>query len=259
MRFDTIPQDLKIKKNWVCAVNSSKLPLQAYIRKAASVSDPSTWSSYDAAKRAVQNDSYDYLGYVFDGDGIIGIDIDKGYDADGFLSELSIDCMRACRSYTEQSRSGRGIHIYVRGKLPISGLNNRNGLEIYSNRRYFIVTGERLIYGDIVENQDAIDYIIDKYFPTERESGTEHKERIYSPVYHPPVGGKISLGVEYPIIQPGMRNISLTSLAGQLHTQGYEPKQIFVELLKANSQACIPPLPREEVRSIVRSVTRYKR
>ena len=259
MRFDTIPQDLKIKKNWVCAVNGSKLPLQAYIRKAASVSNPSTWSSYDAAKRSVQNDSYDYLGYVFDGDGIIGIDIDKGYDADGFLSELSIDCMRACRSYTEQSRSGRGIHIYVRGKLPISGLNNRNGLEIYSNRRYFIVTGERLIYGDIVENQDAIDYILDKYFPTERESGTDHKERIYSPVYHPPVGGRISLGVEYPIIQPGMRNISLTSLAGQLHTQGYEPRQIFVELLKANSQACIPPLPREEVRSIVRSVTRYKR
>ena len=259
MRFDTIPQDLKIKKNWGCAVNDSKLPLQAYIRKAASVSDPSTWSSYDAAKRAVQNDSYNYLGYVFDGDGIIGIDIDKGYDADGFLSELSIDCMRACRSYTEQSRSGRGIHIYVRGKLPISGLNNRSGLEIYSNRRYFIVTGERLIYGDIIENQEAIDYIIDKYFPTERESGTDHKERIYSPVYHPPVGGKISLGVEYPIIQPGMRNISLTSLAGQLHTQGYEPKQIFVELLKANSQACIPPLPREEVRSIVRSVTRYKR
>ena len=260
MRFDTIPKDLKIKNNWVCAVNGSKLPLQAYIRKAASVSDRTTWSGYEAAKRAVLNDSYDYLGYVFDGDGIIGIDIDNGYDEDGFLSELSIDCMRACRSYTEQSRSGRGIHIYVKGRLPFSGANNRQGLEIYSDKRYFIVTGERLIYGEIIENQEAIDYIVSKYFPTEERAAKEGtRERIYSPVYHPPVGGKISISVEYPKILPGMRNISLTSLAGQLHTQGYSPKQIFIELLKANSQACDPPLPRDEVKSIVRSVTRYAR
>lgn len=260
MRFDTIPQDLKLKKNWVCALNGSKMPLQAYLRKAASTTLPDTWSTFEGAKRAVDNGQYDYLGFVFDGDGIIGIDIDKGYDEDGFLSELSIDCMRACRSYTEQSRSGRGIHIYVRGHLPFTGANNRDGVEIYSSKRYFIVTGERLIYNDIIENQAGLDYIIAKYFPqTEREKETGMKDRIYSPVYKPPVGSKISISVEYPQILPGMRNISLTSLAGQLHTQGYTPKQIFIELLRANEQACEPPLPRDEVRNIVRSVTRYAR
>lgn len=260
MRYDTIPDDLKAKNNWVCAIKGSKLPLQAYVYTAASTSNPGTWSSYEAAKRAVSSGNYDYLGYVFDGDGLIGIDIDKGYDEDGFLSELSIDCMRACRSYTEQSRSGRGIHIYVRGKLPFSGANNRNGLEIYADKRYFIVTGERIIYDDIIENQAAIDYILERYFPqTERERETGMRERIYSPVYKAPTAGKISVSVEYPKILPGMRNLSLTSLAGQLHSQGYEPRQIYRELLKANASACSPPLPVGEIESIVRSVVRYKR
>lgn len=260
MRYETIPAILKNNKNWVCAVNGSKLPLQAVLRKAASVADPTTWSCYETAKQAVENGTYDYLGYVFNGDGIVGIDIDDGYDDDGFLSALSIDCMRACRSYTEQSRSGRGVHIYVKGHLPFAGANNRNGLEIYSNKRYFIVTGERLIYDDIIENQDAIDYIVMKYFPQERESAESGRgERIYSPVYKPPVAGRISISVEYPQIKPGMRNISLTSLAGQLWTQGYAPKEIFRELMKANTKACDPPLPRSEVASIVRSVTRYQR
>ena len=257
MRYDTIPEEMKRTNRWVCAWNGSKCPMQAYIRKAASSTSPDTWSHYDAAKRAVESGAYDYLGYVL-GDGLIGIDIDKGYDDDGFLSDLSVDCMRACRSYTEQSRSGRGIHIYVRGKLPFSGANNHQGLEIYASGRYFIVTGERLIYGEIIENQEAIDYIVDKYFPNEARAASsgERKERIYTPTYTC-VSGKMT--ITYPKILPGMRNISLTSLAGQLHAQGATPKEIFRKLLKVKAECCSPQLPRDEVTNIVRSVTKYKR
>lgn len=41
--------------------------------------------------------------------------------------------------------------------------------------------------------------------------------RIYSPVYRRPENGKLHLKPEYPPITPGSRNLSLTSLAGQLH------------------------------------------
>lgn len=257
MRFDTIPEEMRLKPQWVCAWNGSKIPMQATVRKAASSTDPSTWSSFAEAKQAVDSGMYDYLGYVFNGDGLIGIDIDKGYDDDGFLSDLSVDCMRACRSYTEQSRSGRGIHIYVRGKLPFFGANNHIGLEIYSTRRYFIVTGERLIYDNIIENQEAVDYIVDKYFSTERECAKGARNAIiYSPIYTV-VSGKVTLS--YPQILPGMRNISLTSLAGQMHSQGHLPKEIFRKLLEVNATACTPPLERDEVVNIVRSVTKYKR
>lgn len=261
MRFDTIPEDLTALPRWVCVWENSKIPMQATIRKGASAVKEETWSFFEVARKAVEQGDYDYLGFVFDNDGIVGIDIDCGYDEDGFLSDVSIDCMKACRSYTERSRSGKGIHIYLRGSLPFKGRNNRAGVEIYEDSRYFIVTGDKLIYGEIIENQEAINYILEKYFPeVERESDTGSRQRIYSPQYSTVIqGGKMSIQMVYPPIPQGMRNISLTSLAGQLHNQGYTKKDIYKELTKANKNACKPPLPTREIQLICDSVTKYRR
>lgn len=84
-------------------------------------------------------------------------------------------------------------------------------------------------------------------------------QRIYSPLYEKPENGKISLRPKYPPIPRGMRNLSLTSLAGQLHNQGYSKKEIYQELLHANQVACSPPLPTSEIQTITNSVTKYRR
>lgn len=120
MRYDTIPTELTELPQWVCAWKIQNTDASQNQKGASSVS-PDTWSTYKEAKAAVEQGAYDYLGFVFNNNGIIGIDVDRGYDNDGFLSEVSIDIMRACRSYTEQSRSGRGIHIYLKGELPFKG------------------------------------------------------------------------------------------------------------------------------------------
>ena len=118
-----------------------------------------------------------------------------------------------------------------------------------------------MIYDTIIENQQAIDYIVEKYFAEEEKDNNEsgNSQRIYSPVYAKPEPGKISLEPTYPPIPQGMRNLSLTSLAGQLHNQGYTKQKIYQELLKANEAACTPPLPLGEIQTIVNSVTRYRR
>lgn len=255
-----IPEELKNEKAWVNVWNTSKVPMQSTVRKAASASRPDTWSTYQEAIEAVERGVYDGIGYVFHGTGLVGIDIDAGFTEDGFLSNLAIDVIGACRSYTEKSRSGRGVHILVKGSLPFQGKNNRQGVEIYQSSRFFIMTGEVLIYSEIVENQKAIDMVISRYFPeVQRVGGSAFGGRVYSPVYRKPEGGRIILRPDYPEIAPGGRNISLTSLAGQLHGQGYSSADIFRELLYANSVACKPPLPRSEVELIVNSVTRYRR
>lgn len=261
MRYDTIPTELTGLSQWVCAWENSKIPMQTRIKKGASSVLPDTWSTYAEAKAAVEKGTYDYLGFVFNNNGIVGIDIDCGYDEDGFLSEVSIDIMRACRSYTERSRSGRGIHIYLKGDLPFKGKNNHAGVEIYRSSRYFIVTGEKLIYNSIIENQDAIDYVVSKYFPDsgKESTNTNSTNRIYSPCYSKPESGYISIRPTYPPIPQGMRNLSLTSLAGQLHNQGYKKQEIYKELLKANQTACNPPLPIGEIQTIINSVTKYRR
>ena len=261
MTFDLIPDELKSIPRWVCAWKGSKIPMRANEVKAASSTDPSTWDTFDNAARAVQNGTYDYLGFVFADDGIIGIDIDAGYDEYSLLSSLSIDIMKACESYTEKSRSGRGIHVFLKGSLPFKGRNNGEGVEIYRTGRYFIVTGQKLVFSAIAENQNAIDYIVSKYFANvEKESEDKPRgERIYSPIYTNVKDSKISLTPKYPPIPQGSRHISLVSLAGQLHNQGYSKKDIYNELCSCNKAACSPPLPVREIEAIVTSVTKYRR
>ena len=259
--YERIPLELREKRCWVNVWNTSKVPMQSTVRKAASASDPNTWSTFEDAVSAVEQSVYDGIGYVFCDDGLVGIDIDDGF-TDGLLNPLAADIIGRCHSYTEKSRSGRGVHILVRGELPFKGKNNRAAVEIYKSNRYFIMTGEVLIFSEIVENQSAIDYVIEKYFPDtpkESSSGTVAPQRIYSPIYRRPENGKLHLKPEYPPITPGSRNLSLTSLAGQLHNQGYTKAEIYKELLYANTQACKPPLPQSEVELIVNSVTRYRR
>ena len=262
MRYDTIPPEMRELPRWVCVRANSKVPMQAATNKAASSSDPATWSDFDTARKAVESGKYDYLGFVFNGDGIVGIDIDRGFEPNGFPTPLTIDCMRACESFTEESRSGRGIHIYLRGELPFKGQNNGDGCEIYATGRYFIVTGKKLVFSKLREDQGAIDYIVGKYFPDKvRESSGGRGAPIWSPVYRTLFNedGALRIQMDYPTIKPGMRNVSLTSYAGQLHTRGLSADKIYAELQNANKTACKPPLAADEVMSIVKSVIRYDR
>ena len=133
-------------------------------------------------------------------------------------------------------------------------------MEIYKVARYFIMTGDTLLYRNIVESQEVINYIVEKYFPDTREQ-TESETRndaIYTPMWERPQE-KIKLRPTYQPIPDGARNLSLTSLAGQWHTMGYTKEDIYKELLYVNSVACHPPLDIGEIQCIVNSITRYKR
>ena len=260
MNLNNIPKCLKDLNQWVCTKGDSKVPRRSYMDGAASSTDESTWSSFDMARSSVESGYNDYIGFVFNDNGIVGIDIDDGYDGDGLMSSLAVDIISKCESYTEKSKSGRGFHILLKGNLPFKGKNNLKGVEIYKSARYFIMTGDVVLYSNIVENQEAIDYIVDKYFPETREGASERttSNRIYTPRWEKPAE-KISLRPVYYPIPDGTRNISLTSIAGQWHTMGYSKEEIYRELLYVNSVACQPPLDINEIQCIVNSVTRYKR
>lgn len=259
MDYSRIPQELKQLNQWVCAWDSSKIPMKSFERKAASSIDSDTWGTFDQAERAVEDGHYDHLGFVFADNGIVGIDIDTGFE-DGLMTPLCADIMKACGSYTEKSRSGRGVHILLRGNLPFAGRNNLKGVEIYKARRFFIMTGKVLIFPEIVENQEAIDYVVQKYFPeAERTSGNKLVQKIYSPEFRKPEGTTVYVRPDYPEIVSGGRNLSLTSLAGAMWNTGYTKQQIYTELCYVNQNCCKPPLPEREIQTICDSVTKYRR
>ena len=260
MNLKNIPMELQNLAQWVCTKGDSKIPMSATKPFPASSTNPNTWSSFETAISAVADGTYDYLGFVFNDNGIVGIDIDDGYDKDGFLSEIAVDIIGRCKSYTEKSKSGRGFHILVKGDLPFKGKNNLKGVEIYKAARYFIMTGDTLLYRNIVESQEVIDYIVEKYFPEvhDMESNSSGGSTIYTPTWVKPKE-TIALRPTYPPIPDGTRNLSLTSLAGQWHNLGYTKEAIYKELLYVNSKACDPPLDINEIQTIVNSVTRYRR
>ena len=261
MRYDNIPQELRVLKQWVCANENSKVPMQATCDRPASSTNPATWASFEDALWAVEHGYYDYLGFVFNDNGIVGIDLDDAIEY-GAISPLAIEICDLCDSYTEVSKSGTGIHIFVRGDIPFKGKNNLTGVEMYKTARFFIMTGDA--YGrtdDIQHNQFALDQIVWRYFPETREKKTTTvTPRIYNPEWDSPKGSKrVKVRPNYPVIPDGCRNICLTSLAGMMHSIGYTKGQIYRELQYANNTACIPPLLDGELRTICNSVTRYRR
>lgn len=259
--YENIPAELKKLNQWVCTRGDSKVPMKAFENEAASSTNPRTWSDFSTALEAVNKGYYDYCGFVFADNGLVGIDIDTGYDEGGFISPLAADIIGKCRSYTEKSKSGRGFHILLKGDLPFKGKNNLAGVEIYKSSRYFIMTGDTLLFRTIEENQSAIEYIVERYFPeSQRDKDTStYGGRIYCPIWEMPENNRIKLRPVYPRIPNGSRNICLTSLAGMLHNQGYSKQQIYDELLYCNTVACDPPIDRNEIQTICNSVTRYKR
>ena len=261
MNLNKLPKELTTLEQWVGVGIDSKIPMRVDTLYSASSTDPNTWCSFEQAKKAVELGEITYPGFVFNDNGIVGIDIDDGYDQEGLISPLASDIIGACGSYTEKSKSGRGFHILLKGDIPFKGKNNRNGVEIYKAARFFIMTGDVLLYDTIIENQEAIDYIVDKYFPEMRDCESKcFTPKIYEPKWDNPISdGKINLRPNYPPITSGSRNICLTSLAGMLHSQGYSTQAIFDELNYCNAIACKPMLPDSEVVAIVNIVTRYKR
>ena len=260
--YYNIPEELRRLNQWVCANDCSKVPMQATRPYPASSTNPATWSSFEEAVEAVRDGYYDYIGFVFNDNGIVGIDIDDGFDSSDNISNLAYDIIGKCGSYTEKSKSGRGFHIFVKGDVPFKGKNNLAGVEVYKTARFFIMTGDRIApWRDIAENQTALDDIVEKYFPETRESkSTTVTPRIYNPEWECPKGRKrVRIKPHYPVIPDGCRNICLTSLAGMMHSIGYTKGQIYRELQYANSTACKPPLDDGELRSICNSVTRYRR
>ena len=260
--YDNIPMELRQLRQWVCVAGDRKVPMQAFGFAPASSTNPDTWSSFDDAVLAVKLGFYDYIGFVFADNNIVGIDIDDGFDDDGNLTSMAAEIILDCGSYTERSKSGRGFHIFIKGDIPFKGKNNLTGVEIYKDSRFFIMTGDTILgLSNIIENQCVLDNIVDKYFPdTRSRESTTVTPRIYNPQWDCPKGSKrVRIKPHYPVIPDGCRNICLTSLAGMMHSIGYTKGQIYRELRYANSTACKPPLDDGELKSICNSVTRYRR
>lgn len=165
---DKIPQELKHRRQWVCwryelrEGRLIKAPLLSNSDKPihADVTDPNCLSNFEEAVEAARRNGWG-IGFVFfKGANITGIDIDKPE----LLGEGETwRIIKAANSYAEKSPSGRGFHIFVKGR--VKEAIKKDVIEVYSDARFFTVTGNHVDGTPLAVNeaQSLLDELMAKY------------------------------------------------------------------------------------------------
>lgn len=169
--FSAIPNKLTARPQWV--VHKAKHPFNPLTGYGAKAGDPSTWVTFQAAVDAYNTGKYDGIGFEFNNNGLVGIDLDTVRDpTTGEVAGEAVKIIEALASYTEISPSGYGFHIicdadialeWNKTRLPDNDIirpdiDPQNGqqrldkegnplykkpeIEMYTEGRYFTVTGQ---------------------------------------------------------------------------------------------------------------------
>lgn len=190
-----LPAELRELRQW-CLAGADKAPLSRgpdgklfY----ASVTEPSQWMTFDDAIATAiaeagrvttwQKKGHSYqqtgldVGFVLhEADPFTCIDLDvkdpenapeepdKWTTAEQY--DLFYRIMQGFGSYTEASRSGKGLHIWVRGKIGQGA--RRDGVEVYSQERFIICTGAVIQPGEIEYRQQLLDNMVSQMRPQQR-------------------------------------------------------------------------------------------
>lgn len=160
-QLQNIPSELREAKNWVCWVGTDKVPKNPYTGNNAQSNNPQTWGTFNDAIQACEKYHFDGLGFMF-APPYFGVDLDHCLDKADFCDEF----VETLQSYAEISKSGTGLHIICKGKLP-DGNRRKGNVEMYSSGRYFICTGNiyNPNYTQVKNCTETIKVLHSKYLP----------------------------------------------------------------------------------------------
>lgn len=151
MHYNNIPGELRRLPQWVVS-GEDKIPLNPRNGQRADVTNPETWGTFAQATQAGRK----HIGFVLaKGGGYSIIDLDDPKTPEQAQRHAGI--LEASESYAEVSQSGKGVHIIVKGTIP-KGVR-RDCVEVYSDTRYMICTGDVLQQRPICDRQELLDVL----------------------------------------------------------------------------------------------------
>ncbi len=235
-----------------------KIPVSPATGRNASASDPSTWGTCEDARYCCDERGLAGVGYVL-GNGLGGVDLDACRNPEtGELAPWAREVIDDFATYAEVSPSGTGVKLFAGGapsSLPAHVIRmdgpaiggKAPQIEVYTERRYFCVTGDLLPNApdeirDGGELGGAWDRLVRRLLPLIGKGGA----------------GDSAAPLVSDAIPRGLRNQTLTSLAGTMRRRGMQEPEILAGIAEINRRRCEPPLPEDEVRRIAASVGRYQ-
>ena len=153
----------------------TKVPYQAARPdRRASSTNPSTWASFETAISSAWLEGVAGIGFVFSADDpYCGIDFDDCYLPGGDIHPAAGELVDLLDSYGELSRSGGGLHVLVRARMPAGKGRNTSStswagrFEAYSEGRYFTMTGhhDRDLPTTIGDRQPELEQVLTRVLP----------------------------------------------------------------------------------------------
>lgn len=144
------------------------------------------------------------------------------------------------------STGGGGEHrLFRHPAFPVRkdnrGIYFGKGIDVLADGAYFIASASRHVSGDKYR------WLNDHCIVDLPSAWTERLKK-----------SEIDRLADSKKIPEGTRNDSLTRYAGKLRRKGHSEVEILQAVTKFNRKKCVPPLDKEEIAKIVRSVAKYE-
>jgi primase-polymerase (primpol)-like protein len=167
MAYANVPKELQALPQWCITLGESKAPrtwdTHTNSVRLASVTDSTTWLKFEDALFIVnhyrEQEQASYLGFVFTNTDPYGcIDLDNKANLPERKPEFA-RLIKQADSYTELSKSGTGYHIIVRGNIGKGLRFDAKGVEIYTQGRFIIFTGDTYLQRDIINGEAILEQL----------------------------------------------------------------------------------------------------
>lgn len=164
-------EELKLYPQWCLCDKNLKIPLNIHL-EAISVHDIPQLQPYTVVREIADSSDMGYGFILTENDPFSCIDLDiKDELNDEEKQNRSIRFQKIFEtfaSYSEVSRSGNGVHIWVKGKVPKG--RRRDGVEVYSNERFIICTENQTgPWVAIEERQELLNILVSEMGPSDNQ------------------------------------------------------------------------------------------
>lgn len=163
LQWRNLPMELRLKRHWLIAHPANKNPLffrdGQFYNASVSVHASPQWMAFEEATALATTHNL-AIGFVLkEGEDYTCVDLDVKPNTTKETLELFDSVVHSFDSYTERSIGGQGIHIWCRGSIGLG--RKRQGVEIYSQNRFMICTGNVIVFKDQLESrQDKLTNMI---------------------------------------------------------------------------------------------------
>ena len=140
-----------------------KLPVSPITLKSSDWNNRENWADFETAVNNIESSGCDGLSFVLSKDDpFLCIDLDN---ASRDMREMF--CRDFHDTYIETSQSGKGLHIFAKGKIAYNFNNQIEKVEMYKNNRCIAMSGNSVdgTLNNIVDKQNEIDKYYEYFAP----------------------------------------------------------------------------------------------